>query len=250
MDKNLISQPYTSIRYSDKLPDVTECYLCGKKLEDNFTQDHIIPNMLFHPGDEYRPKLYVHSICNRQKSLDDEWFVHHVRFRSSVNPVAEGEFVKFLDKAATELPDAYILGKNPRNLKLAKKIIGDVSSSFEIKYGEKDLVQFLVSEENSVRFKKYVETMCRGLFIRNVSQSNPQAPEIRHVTYTHLEMLGKLKFFTENIKQMIEVSESSRFGQQWGDRITYIGSRVAENPNKGFLLVQFYSQFCIEAFFR
>ena len=107
-----------------------------------------------------------------------------------------------------------------------------------------------IDEDNANRFQRYVETMCRGLFILSVPGSKPSAPELIMKQYADLELKGKVTDFVSGVENLVAMSRDSKFGQHWGNRISYIGSRVKENPNKGFIYVQFYSQFGILAFFR
>lgn len=226
-----------------------DCYLCGKPLNQPTTPDHIIPVSLFIKGDPHRPKLIVHDKCNNLKSKEDEWFVRQLQIRSAFNPEVEKEFSKMMDKALSEKKDAYIIGKKLHSYKLAKTLFDKVIWGLEIKHKGQSLKQMKISKEDVNRFNKYVETMARGLFIKNVEGARPAVPDLILKQYADLELRGQQDGFIESIKQFIDGSTRTRFGQMWGDRISYIGSRVQETPNKGFVFIQFYTQFCVLATF-
>lgn len=226
-----------------------ECYLCEKQLDDTSTPDHIIPNNLFLKGDPHRPKLMVHHKCNDLKSKEDEWFVRQLQIRSAFNPQAEKELSKMMDKAQTEKKDAYIIGKRLHSYKLAKTLFNKVIWGLEVKHKGQSLKLMKISKEDVDRFNKYIETMARGLFIKNVEGARPAVPDLILKQYTDLELRGQQDEFIKNIKHFIDSSTNTRFGQVWGNRISYIGSRVQETPNKGFIFIQFYSEFCVLATF-
>ena len=169
---NIPSSDYISIRYSEKIDPSksTNCYLCSKPLDDKISPDHIIPNHLFNKNDPCRPKLYVHGKCNNLKSKEDQWFIKQIQLRSYFDQAAKKGFIKMMDKAVQEKPDAYIIGKKIPNYKLARGIFDNVSWGLEFSGG---LRQLKISKLNTLRFKNYVETMARGLFIRNVVGSRP-----------------------------------------------------------------------------
>lgn len=253
MDRNDVEaiSDYAQIRYLDEIDkEIAKCYLCGEALETEETFDHIIPNELFSKSDPHRPKLLVHHNCNNLKSKDDEWFVKQLQLRSSFDPLAEKQISTLLQKAIDERPDAYIVGKKLHNYKLAKGMFDNVTWGLELKHGDRDLMQMKFSVEDSTRFRRYLENMCRGLFIRNVPLTEPPIPELIPVQNADLELRGKNIGFVESIKNFVNSSTGSNFMQQWGNRMTYIGSRVAETPNKGYLFIQFYSQFSILAVFK
>ncbi len=232
--------------------NVSFCYLCNKKFKskDVLDKDHIIPDKFFLKDSPQRPKLPVHNICNNKKSIEDEWFIKQLQLRSSFNSEAEKEFNRMVDKAIREKPDAYIIGKKLHHYKLAKGIFNKITWGLEIKHRGQTFMQMEASREDYLRFQQYVETMCRGLFIYRIPNSKPSKPDLIMKQYAYLELKGKDTFFVDAIKNLINMSKSSKFGQQWGNRITYIGSRVRESENKGFLFIQFYSQFGILATFR
>ena len=231
-------------------PIVDYCYLCSKKLGSLTTPDHIIPDKLFIKEDSHRPKLPVHHECNNSKSKDDEWFIRQLQIRASFNPEAEQEIKKLMDKAISEKPDAYIIGKKLRNYKLARGIFDKISWGLELRHNGQDIMQMRLQKEDVLRFQRYIETMCRGLFILNIPLANPTNPELLLKQYAYLELKGKDGVFIKAVKDLIDKSEASKFGQQWGGRISYIGSRVTETPDKGFIFVQFYTQFGILAVFK
>jgi hypothetical protein len=246
---NVYPLDYQSKNIQDTVA-ITDCYLCGIPLAANITPDHIIPDKVFRVNDPHRPKLNVHHKCNNLKSKDDEWVMRYLQIRSARNPEAEREVAKMIEEAMKEKRDAYIIGKNPRHYKLTRGIFDKVIWGLELEYKGQDFIQMKISEEAMTRFDKYIKTMCRGLFIRNIPLSNPQVPELLLKQNIDLEMKGKSDAYVESIKSFISSSTATNFGQIWGDRVMYIGSRVTETPNKGFIFVQFYSEFSILAVFK
>lgn len=242
---------YTSIR----LPEIEtlglkDCYLCGKSLGSETTPDHVIPDVLFDKGSPFKPTLPVHHDCNNQKSTEDRWFTKHIQLLSAFDPGAENEFSIMMDKAKNEKRDAYVVGKKLRNYKLARTMFDDATWGLELRHKGKSLLQLQISPSEAARNKKYLEIMCRGLFIRNVAFANPAIPELIAKQYVDLELRGKDVGFTDSIKSFVDGSRDSKWGQWWDGKISYIGSRVAETPDKGYLFVQFYSQVGILAVFR
>lgn len=228
---------------------IFKCYLCGKQLDSTSTPDHIIPNQLFKTGDPHRPQLPVHNKCNNLKSKEDEWFIRQLQIRSAFNQDAENEFSKMMDKAITEKKDAYVIGKKLHSYKLAKTLFDKVIWGLEVKHKGQSLKLMKIPKEDVDRFNKYVETMARGLFIKNVDNADPTVPNLLLKQNADLELRGQQDGFIKNIRRLLDSFQSTRFGQIWENRISYIGSRVKETPNKGFVFIQFYSQFCILATF-
>jgi hypothetical protein len=242
---------YTSIRF----PEIGDlglkaCYLCGKALSSETTPDHIIPDVLFDKGSPSKPKLPVHHDCNNQKSMEDRWFTKHIQLLSAFDSRAEDEFSVMMNKAKDEKRDVYMVGKKLRNYKLARTMFDDAIWGLELRYEGKSLLQLQISPSEAARYKKYLQTMCRGLFIRNVPFSNPSTPELIAKQYVDLELRGKGVGFMDSIKSFVDGSRDSKWGQWWDGKISYIGSRVAETPDKGYLFVQFYSQVGILAVFK
>lgn len=240
---------YLSKNYSDNIP-ATSCYICGKPLGPDISPDHIIPDMIFHEGDQHRPKLNVHISCNNLKSKEDEWFARHLQIRSGFNPDAEQDLSRMINKAIGEKRNAYIIGECLHNYKLTKTLFENVTWGLELKQGNQSFMQMKLSEKSVFRFQRYVEQMCRGLFIRNVPNSQPPVPELMLKQNAYLELRGKSTVFVDSIKNLIQNTCPNLFGQQWGNSIFYVGSRVSETNDKGYIFVQFYSQFCILAMFR
>jgi len=242
---------YISVRFPNASDlNLIDCYLCGKPLDTVSTPDHIIPDRLFENNDPFRPQLQVHHDCNNLKSLEDRWFVKHIQLRSAFDPRAESEFSEMMDKAKREKGDVYIIGKRLRNYKLARTMFDYAIWGMELKHNGKSLLQLQIPAREAARFKKYVEDMCRGLFIRNVPYAKPSVPELIIKQYVDLELRGKDVGFMNSIKSFIDGSRETKFGQRWGDKISYIGSRVVETPDRGYLFIQFYSQIGILAVFR
>lgn len=182
--------------------------------------------------------------------MDDEWFVRHLQIRSSFNPDAEQKVSRLLEKATYEKKDAYIVGKKVRNYKLARGMFDGIIWGMELKHKGQGLKQIKIPQKDVERFLAYIKTMCRGLFIKNIMGAQPSEPEIIVRQYVDLELRNTENTFIEPVKKLIESAKGSNFGQRWGNWISYIGSRVKETPNKGYLFVQFYSQVGILAFFK
>jgi hypothetical protein len=101
---------YWDLNYKDLAKgSVKICYLCGKELDGDITPDHVIPNGLFAKGSPKRPQLMVHHDCNNAKSFEDEKFIRQIQFMGSLNPEAEAEAVKLLQKAQAQKQNAYII---------------------------------------------------------------------------------------------------------------------------------------------
>lgn len=242
---------YASLSYSDKIDEaINTCYLCGLKNDTTSSLDHIIPDNLFRSSDEHRPKLPVHHTCNNLKSKEDEWFLRQLQVRSSFNPQAQSEINRMMDKAIVEKPDAYVIGKKLYNYKKAKSVFEGIQWGLELRHQGQSLMQMRLPLRSVQRFQKYLETMIRGLFIRNVSASNPSTPELTQIQWADLELKGKDRSYIEHIKKILNMTSEHKFGQQWGDRVFYIGSPILETPSKGYIFMQFYTQFCVLAFFR
>lgn len=242
---------YQSLRYP-KLEElgIKTCYLCNKALNREKNPDHIIPDHLFISGDPNRPQLPTHRTCNEQKSKDDEWFVKQLQFSTAYNPEAYFKFSQFLGKAQSEIPDAYLIGKKPRSLVMAKKIFEKGSWGMELVSNGKTYAQFKPPKENTERFTRYIETMCRGLFMRNIQSACLGKPELIVRQYEELKIKDKFEGFRKSIQSFIDGSKSSLFGQSWDNRTLYLGSRVAETSNKGYIFIEFYKQIGILGIFR
>lgn len=231
-------------------PKIKKCYLCNLPLDTDYDWDHVIPTELFHSKDPHRPKLPVHKQCNNLKSKDDEWFIKQLQFRCSFNKEAEKEYSILLNTAIKEIPDAYIIGKKPRNYIFAKGMGEKLLWLFSIEHNGQTMEVARINEEDSARFEKYIRTMCRGLFIKNIPFSNPKIDKLTYKSYPYLELKGGRTQFINKMKDLFELSKTSRFGQKWKDRILYFGSRVKESPDKGFVFIELYSQFAILAWFK
>lgn len=226
------------------------CYLCGKELVGNITKDHIIPDGLFSKNNPNRPKLTVHKSCNSSKSMNDQWFIKQVQIRSSNNPEAMAQLSNLMDKAIQEKPQAYLIGSKLYNYKFARGIFDKVSWGLELQNKGKRLIQLKMDKESEKRFYRYAQNMCRGLFILNLPNSNPSSPELVMMQYEKLDAKDKLQGIMNGLNLFVTSNKNGNFGQRWADRILYVGSRVIEAPNKGYLFIQFYSQFGILAFFK
>lgn len=226
------------------------CYLCNKKLNGKVSRDHVIPDELFNKDDTYRPKLTVHYNCNNPKSKEDEWFVKQLQLRSSFNIDAFNKFSIMMDKAIDEKKDAYLIGKNLHNYKLARGMFNEVAWGLEFNHLGQDFQQMRFSIKAHDRFYNYFENLCRGLFIYNIPNSYPNMPKLIVKQYRDLNLKNKYRGFMEIVNNLFRLSGSNLFGQRWGDRIIYFGSRVIENPSKGFICVEFYKEVVALAYFK
>ena len=232
-----------------------KCYICSQPLGNNITSDHIIPNGMFKPEDKNRPQLMVHKDCNNQKSKDDRWFAKKMLFMCSTNPEAESELINFLNLADSQKPKAYLLGQPKGTLKdykLARTIFEEYYDGMEYSVGNQQLVSFKRKPHlgQDDRLINYVKLMLRGLYVLNVPGSQPNSPSIRWLIYDDLNLRGKLNSTFNGLKSLFAASETTRFTQQWGYRLFYIGSKVAESDNKGYIYMEFYERIGLMAKFE
>lgn len=241
---------YTDSRHP-KLEElaVDYCYICGNSLNGDTTPDHIIPNSLLRKGDPDRPTLPVHHACNNRKSKEDEWCMRFLQFYAGFSPDAQAEFIKLAQKAQAEKPFAFLIGHKNRNYKLAMSLLGNMQPGLEIKRGGESFHEFRVSKKDALRVSRWMQQLCKGLYIRNVAGAHPQSPKLTWNQYALSALKGQEKQFIEPVQRLIDNSSSTSFGQQWGDRVTYIGSRVTETQDKGYIFIHFYRQVGILAAF-
>jgi len=228
------------------------CYLCDEELDDKVSPDHIIPDHLFSTGDSHRPKLIVHSTCNNKKSIEDQWFVKMLYLRCSINPKAENMISSFMAKAINEkTEEAYLVGGNPRNYVLAKTIFKKSKWGLHLIQNSEHKVKLQLSDEETNRFTDYLITMCKGLFLKRVSNAFPlDNVELMPVQYSVLDLFKGREIFLKSILYFLKSSEEGFFGQRWKNgNIIYFGSRVVESPHKGYVFVEFYKELGILATF-
>jgi hypothetical protein len=245
-----MSNDYTDSRHPAlKDLNINDCYICGKPLGTDTTSDHIIPDSFFSKGDQNRPQLPVHRVCNNSKSRDDRWCVKFLQFYAGFSPDAEADFRAFMDKAMAEKPYAFLIGNKNPNYRLARGLLGKMTPSIEIRRGGQTFHQFRVAPAAGRRVSKWMKLVCRGLYIRNVLVANPPEPKLTWNQYALSELKGQEQQFIAPIQRLIDSSGGTSFGQEWGTRVTYIGSRIAETANKGYLFIHFYRQVGVLAAF-
>jgi hypothetical protein len=235
-----------------KLEDlgITYCYICLKTLVSETTPDHIIPKAIFRKGDPYRPTLPVHPQCNNTKSKEDEWCVRFLQFYAGFSGDAQAEFIKLAQKAQAEKPFAFLIGHKNRNYKLAMSLLGNLRPGIKIKHNGQSLHEFHIGKKESTRLSDWMKLICRGLYVRNVIDAHPADPKLKWSQLALAKVKGQQQLFIKPVENLVNNSGGSSFGQAWGSRVAYIGSRVTETPNKGYLFIHFYDQVGILAAFR
>lgn len=228
---------------------INDCYICQKPLGADTTLDHIIPDSFFSKGDKNRPKLPVHHTCNNAKSQDDRWCVKFLQFYAGFSPEAEADFKDFMNKAMAEKPFAFLIGNKNPNYRLATGLLGKMTPGIEIQRGGQTLHQFRVAPSAGRRVSEWMKLVCRGLYIRNVPSAEPPEPKLTWNQYALSQLKGQEKQFIAPIQRLINSSGATSFGQEWGSRVSYIGSRVGETPDKGYLFIHFYREVGVLAAF-
>lgn len=227
--------------------NIERCYLCGKELESDSTLDHIIPTasgQIFAVGSGSKPCLPVHRACNALKSKDDEFYIRHIQLACSNHPDAGKSFAHFLDKATAEKPNAYLVGTSAtvRNYKLAKSLIDADRPALLVRQGNEELPNVPLKKENVQRVEQYVQTMCRGLFIRNVRGCWPGVPRLAWMQYRRGAIEGKYEAFTQGVQEMIRAGGASVFSQHWPGRVFYAGCALPENQDLGFIFLELFGE--------
>lgn len=202
---------------------------------------------MFKSEDQSRPQLMVHKDCNNQKSKDDRWFAKKMLVMCSTNPEVEAELIEFIKTAESQKPYAYLINQPKGKLKdykLARSILEEYTDGMEYAVGNQQLVALKrkTGLGQDTRLINYAKDMLRGLYILNVPGSSPQKPRIKWYIYDDLYLHGKLDQTLSNFRRIFSASASGGFTQQWGNRLFYIGSRVAEDMNKGYVYVEFHER--------
>lgn len=228
--------------------DIQSCYLCGAPFGDVtslLSSDHIIPNAMFPRGAQNQPQLPVHDLCHRNKSTDDRHFLYMISLASGFNKVAEAKLGTLLKKASEESKNIGIVGRSSQltNYKFAKTLTKNIQWGLDIHSNGQTYHQMKLDKSNLDRLDKYLKDLTRGLFIRNVTKSNPNLPAIFTVQYTQTVLSGEGKLVYETAQNLLANSVSHGFAQQWGDQVSYFGSRTVESNNKGYLYIHFYHSF-------
>lgn len=228
---------------------IDDCYICNKPLSNDSTLDHIVPTSFFRKGDQHRPQLPVHHACNNKKSKEDRWCMKFIQFYAGFSPEALAEFSEFIGKANAEKPYAYLIGQRNPNYRLAMGLLGKMTPGLEIRRGRETYYQFHVSKADGRRVSEWTKIVCRGLYIRNVSRAWPPLPKLVWNQYAQSELKGQEQQFIAPVQRLIDSSGGTSFGQEWGTRVTYMGSKVSESRDKGYLFIHFYRQVGVLASF-
>lgn len=223
---------------------ITQCYLCGSELNGENSPDHIIPNKLFPSSSDKKPILPVHKQCNSNKSKEDEWFIRSTQLMASLNQDASGILTeKLLSKALDQKSKLGIKGQRIRDYKLAVNLLD------KNKWGEKinGHSVLYVGEENAKRTSNYMKQLCKGLYLRNISGASVKQPELSGVQFAASVAQGTYNDFAKSVKSL---TQHAIFFQDWGGQISYSGSHIKEDINKGFVYVELYGEVGYLAFFK
>jgi hypothetical protein len=208
--------------------------------------DHIIPRAVFARGSANRPTLPTHDSCNKKKSKDDEWFKHTIDLMcAATSAMAGGSFIQFLQKASVESGDAYLVGtprQRLRNYRLAREILSPgPQHGLEVTHAGQRVPQIGISEKNRRRLDQYMQRLCYGLYLRNVRGAAPNLPWVGGFQYARAYITGENAEIHADAMDLIRQSLNGNavFAQTWGERLTYAGSRAAEDATVGFLYVEF-----------
>ena len=216
---------------------ITQCYLCGNELEGDKSVDHIIPNKLFPKDSEKKPILFVHTRCNNNKSKEDEWFIRSTQLMASLNPRAfELLNAKLLNKALSQKEN--LKDKNIRDYKLAVSLLD--KNRWGQKINGNSVLHF--GEEYTQRTMKYMQQVCRGLYLRNVPDALVKLPVLSGVQFAASVTQGTYEQFAKSVRAFTQYVRPAGFFQDWGGVISYSGSCVDGDVNKGFIYVELYGE--------
>jgi hypothetical protein len=81
-------------------------------------------------------------------------------------------------KVQQESQNAYLVGRNVRNLKLARTLGKGMQLQLEVLRNGQRLVQVDTGDAHVRDIKSYASKMTRGLFLRNVPNVRPKKPII------------------------------------------------------------------------
>lgn len=227
----------------DKI-EINRCYLCDNELNGEDSPDHLIPNSLFPSGSDKKPILPVHEYCNASKSKEDEWFIRSTQLMASLNKEASDILTeKLLSKALDQKRKLSSPGERIRDYKLAVSLLdknkwGDQVDGNSVLY---------VGKENAERTSKYMKQLCKGLYLRNVLNASVKLPELTGVQFAASIAQGTYSGFAQSVTSL---TRHAMFFQDWGGRISYSGSCVREDINKGFIYVELYGEVGYLAYFK
>lgn len=227
--------------------NIDKCYLCNENLGNDSTIDHIIPGspgQIFEVNSSRKPCLPVHKICNDAKSKDDEFYMRHIQLACSNHPDAAKSFAHFLEKAIAEKPNAYLVGRDTslRNYKIAKSLIDTERPAIYVRQKGQEMPSVPLKEENVERVHRYVQMMCKGLFVRNVPGSWPSLPRMEWMQYRRGDIEGKYIGFSTGVKDIIRAGGTRVFSQHWADRVFYAGFSLPEHNNLGVIFVELFGE--------
>jgi hypothetical protein len=232
--------------------NITTCYICGLPLGADTSPDHLIPNGLFITGSPKRPTLPVHITCNNKKSKDDRWFLKELSIMCGFHPDAFQTFSEFMDKAQQEQNNIGIIGKSQdiKNYKLAKTLLEKSTWGLDVSHFGENLSLLHLDEDSVSRANEYVKNMCRSLYIRNVPNSSPKDVRLVGFQYAKARVDGTFDEHMKTVQTLSDMSFERRFMQQWDDRVAYLGNSTTDNPNAGFLFIEFYESLGYLAVFK
>lgn len=249
----VITHHYTEQNYRPlQALHIDTCYICGLSLGVEKSPDHLIPNGLFITGSPKRPTLPVHVKCNNQKSKDDRWFLKELSIMCGLHPDALQTFTEFIDTAQKERENINVIGKSAdiKNYKLAKTLLGKNTWGLDINHLGENLSLLHLNEDSVNRANQYVKEMCKGLYIRNVPGASPSTVRLIGFQYAKAIVDGVFDDHMKSIKTLSDMSFERRFMQRWDDRVAYIGNSTEDNPNAGFLFIEFYESLGYLAVFK
>lgn len=222
--------------------NITSCYICNLPLGADKSPDHLIPNGLFITGSPKRPILPVHSKCNNKKSKDDRWFLKELSIMCGLHPDALQTFTDFIDKAQQERSNIGIIGKSKdlKNYKLAKTLLEKARWGLDVNQFGENLSLLHLDEASVERANEYVKGMCKGLYVRNVQSAAPTHVKLVGFQYANAKVDGTFDDHMKTIQTLSDMSFERRFMQRWDDRVAYLGNSTNDNPNSGFIFIEFY----------
>lgn len=244
---------YIELRHPKRL-DNDICYVCGEPRDGEKSKDHVLPQKLFPTGCGNRPYMLVHHECNNSKSKDDKKFVLRMQVQCNRNELAQSEMFNFVRKGNQEYVDAHLIGNNNgpyqlRNYKLKNTITNQMSKRLDFIYGNEHMVEVQFADEHVEFMEKYLKTMARGLFMRNVPTSNPNMEHIQllQLNYHMLHMRGHLHESMQPIKHTLAGAQANGtlFGQVWKGVVEYYGGKTNKEGTSGWVYIVFYNAYAV-----
>lgn len=194
--------PYKSIgtpkhSYSKTHPVRQKCYLCGqigsptKKLEE----EHVIPKVLFRPNYPSRyVKLWACRACNQTKKSEDEAMAPFLQLHSfsSKNWPSFDKFVQTVNEKGhhKDVAAGITRGLTHANLVTPSGVSLEMAPVFEM------------DADTQVRFKRYITTIAKGLYVWNLGS---------HPDWTQMDI--SVEF--EQILQSTVLRDTPPFNEIW-----------------------------------